>query len=44
MFVTIPIPISNLQYFWEKKLFVDVARQVIVENIKFETHGYGLQS
>ena len=24
-------------------MFVDVARQIIVENIKFETHGYGLQ-
>ena len=29
---------SNLQYFWKKKMFVDTARQVIAENIKFETH------
>ena len=28
---------SNLQYFWKKKLFVDIARQVIVENVQFET-------
>ena len=28
---------SNLQYFW-KKLFVDIARQVIVENVKLETN------
>ena len=27
---------SNLQYFWEK-MFVDTARQIIVENIKPET-------
>ena len=30
---------SNLQYFWGK----NVARQIIVENYKFE-HSYGLQS
>ena len=28
----------------KKKLFVDVARQIIVEDTKFETHSYGLQS
>ena len=28
----------------EKELSVDIARQVIVENVKFETHDYDLQS
>ena len=28
---------SNLQYFSGEKMFVDIARQVVVENIKFET-------
>ena len=32
----------NLQYFWEKNFFVDVAHQVIVKNIKFQTHGFKL--
>ena len=32
---------SNLQYFSEKKLFLDVAHHVFVENIKFETRSYG---
>ena len=27
---------SNLQYFWEK-ILVDIAHQIIGENIKFET-------
>ena len=35
---------SNVLYFWKKKLFVDIARQVIVENVKFKTYSYGLQS
>ena len=30
--------------FTRKKMFIDISRQVIVENIKFETHSYGLQS
>ena len=29
MFVMFPIPISNLQYFWQKNLLIDVSRQVI---------------
>ena len=29
--------------FLRMKLFVDVTRKVIVKNIKFETHSYGLQ-
>ena len=31
-------------YISEEKMFVDIARQIIVENIKLETHSYGLQS
>ena len=30
--------------FLRNKMLVDIANQVIVENIKFETHSYGLQS
>ena len=33
---------SNLQYFLGKKLFVDIACQIIVEKIKFEMDSYGL--
>ena len=39
------IPILVVTYnISEKELFVDIARQVTVENVKFETHSYGLQS
>ena len=39
------IPILVVTYnISEKEFFVDIVRQVIVENVKFETHSYGLQS
>ena len=38
-----PILVGTYNIF-EKKLFVDIARQVILQNVKFETHSYALQS
>ena len=34
----------SIQYFWEKNFFIEVAHQVMVKSIKFETHSYALKT